>query len=503
MRAVEQGDKLDECAPPLGIEHVKAISRSRCKFASRGQMGRTRVAHERKFTILSLWQVAGCSGEIAWLSYKKLAWNEQLRCVHVEVAQLKTVKVKRLVFVAGANRHCCWFTALGDRLATESRDSWFHNDDEEYHWLFPDLSDIESPGTRIGEYIKALSPLDLSGSSRSKLFKDYVVETLPADSNAAGIRAGCANMLHVAMQEAFACTTTGHKLESFSHQQYIDAETANCMPGAIVLSDFPALPWGHRGACGRPASLSALETVPLVSGTSFDKLIDDLYDLGDFSPSSLQVGGSLRPAVHAAFSSQVMYYEERVLAGECEDVARKLRNTLIARKLASADQTAHDTLCRWGVLLREQFDRDNRHLTMQEKGGLSEQLPVILNKLEENVEALRAENYELHDCIQSMMTSQSSLIEYMGSVATAFNALSQRVSGGFVAGSSAGARHAPAEAPFVAHLDAGDKAGGLDGDGGAVAIAAPEVGVMTPPSAHDATGPSNSLKLLMANQVGA
>ena len=38
-RAVEQGDKLDESAPPLDIEHVKAISRSLCKFASRRQMG--------------------------------------------------------------------------------------------------------------------------------------------------------------------------------------------------------------------------------------------------------------------------------------------------------------------------------------------------------------------------------------------------------------------------------------------------------------------------------
>ena len=46
MRAVEQGDKLDESAPPLDIEHVKAISRSLCKFASRGQMGQTSVAHE-------------------------------------------------------------------------------------------------------------------------------------------------------------------------------------------------------------------------------------------------------------------------------------------------------------------------------------------------------------------------------------------------------------------------------------------------------------------------
>ena len=146
------------------------------------------------------------------------------------------------------------------------------------------------------------------------------------------------------------------------------------------------------------------------SGVSFDELIDDLYDLGDFSPSSLRVGGSFQPAVHAAFSSRVMYYEERVRAGECEDLARKLRNTLIACKLACAEQAAHDTLCRWGVLLREQFDRDNRHLTMREQGGLSEQLAVILNKLEEKVEALRAENCGLHDRIRAMMTSQLSLI---------------------------------------------------------------------------------------------
>ena len=502
VRAVEQGDKLDESAPPLGIEHVKAIARSLGMFASRGQMGQTRVAHERKFAILSLWQVAGRSGEIAWLSYKKLAWDEQLRCVHVEVAQLKTVKVKRLVFVAGANRHCCWFTALGDRLATESRDSWFH-DDEEYHWLFPDLSDTESPGTRIGEYIKALLPHDVSGSSKSKLYKDYVVETLPADSNAASIRAGCANMLHVAMPEAFACTTTGHKLESYAHQQYIDAETANCMPGAIVLSGFPALPWGQRGACGRPASLSALETVPLVSGVSFDKLIDDLYDLGDFCPSSLRTGGSLRPAVHAAFASQVMYYEERVRAGECDDVARKLRKLLVQRKLASADQAAHDTLCRWGVLLRDQFDRDNRRLTMREQAGLSEQMAVILNKLEAKVEALRAENRELHDQMRAMMTSQSSLIDHMGSMATAFNDLSRSMGGGFTAGSLAGTRRAPAEAPSAARLGADDETGGSDGDDGAIAITAPQVGVMTAPSAHDAAGPSNSLMLLMANQAGA
>ena len=50
VRDVEQGDKLDESSPPLGIDHVKAIGRSLGTFASRGQMRQTRVAHERNFT---------------------------------------------------------------------------------------------------------------------------------------------------------------------------------------------------------------------------------------------------------------------------------------------------------------------------------------------------------------------------------------------------------------------------------------------------------------------
>ena len=71
---------------------------------------------------------------------------------------MKTDKVKKLVFVAGADRHCCWFTALGDRLATESRDAWQqcneYDDEEEYRWRFPDLSETNSPGTKLGDYIR-------------------------------------------------------------------------------------------------------------------------------------------------------------------------------------------------------------------------------------------------------------------------------------------------------------------------------------------------------------
>ena len=51
---------------------------------------------------------------------------------------------------------------------------------------------------------------------------------------------------------------------------------------------------------------------------------------------SIVVGkGALRPAVEAAFASQVMYYEERVKEGECHDVSLRMQSVLVRLILAS------------------------------------------------------------------------------------------------------------------------------------------------------------------------
>lgn len=52
--------------------------------------------------------------------------------------------------------------------------------------------------------------------------------------------------------------------------------TENAMPCAVVLGGFPALSWGQRGECSKPADLAALAHVPLTSG-GFDANIDELY----------------------------------------------------------------------------------------------------------------------------------------------------------------------------------------------------------------------------------
>ena len=134
-RAVENGDKIDEAATPLYLEHVEPILRAYARSTSFSD-DLAKQAHRRKLSVLSLWQVAGRSGEIATLSYNKLELDEHFKCVFVEVNQVKTTKTKKVVFSAGAHRHLYWFTAFGDRLCSESV-SDKKPDEIGTTWLFP------------------------------------------------------------------------------------------------------------------------------------------------------------------------------------------------------------------------------------------------------------------------------------------------------------------------------------------------------------------------------
>ena len=420
-RAVENGDKIDEAATPLYLEHVEAILRAYARSTSLSD-DQAKRAHRRKLSVLSLWQVAGRSGEIATLSYNKLEWDEHFKCVFVEVNQLKTTKTKKVVFSAGAHRHLCWFTAFGDRLCSESV-SDKKPDEIGTTWLFPDLCDLYSPGTKIGDYIKALLPS--AGKAKCYALKDYAVKTLPVDINAASIRRGCCNTLHSEMPEAFAIAVTGHKLESNAHQQYIDASTANAMPGAVVLTGFPSLPWGQRGKCGVPATLDALSDAALTDG-GFEKIIDEFYSLGDSSEPALSRGGALRPAVRAAFASQVMYYRERQKSGECRDVCKALqyvlKHTGNAVDLIAADQH----LLHWSSALAARFQKDNRHLTMRHQADLVTQVRTMIGAVEEKQDTNATELHELKLTVDALRHENRALLTSVQQLTEAFNQFSRQ-----------------------------------------------------------------------------
>jgi hypothetical protein len=135
------------------------------------------------------------------------AWDEYLRCVKAEIHQVKTSKMKIAAFVAGVDRHSCWFCDWGDVLATEIRQV-YNEEDLTGTWMFPDLVKSKAPGTAVGGYIKALLLSCRDGATNSKTYADVAATSLPDGANAAGIRAGAANALHVTMPEVGRCTLT-------------------------------------------------------------------------------------------------------------------------------------------------------------------------------------------------------------------------------------------------------------------------------------------------------
>ena len=139
--------------------------------------------------------------------------------------------------------------------------------------------------------------------------------------------------------------------------EYIDAKVANIIPAATVLAGWPALPWAQRGAGPRPAALDAIIESGVTLAT-LDNIINDCFNLDSSSPPQYMLNGSLRPVLQAAFASIVMYFKERMRAGEMRPVQIKMKEAVVRARVATAED-AEGTLERWGAAVRRKFDVDN------------------------------------------------------------------------------------------------------------------------------------------------
>jgi len=116
----------------------------------------------RAFAILTLQRTAGRSSETAWLTWEGMRWDPHFKHVFMEVPQPKKSKVKLVALGAGISRHADWFVTLGDYLALQPPTSGIYKEGSAA-WVFPNLQLTGSPGTTMGNYIRALLPLDRGG----------------------------------------------------------------------------------------------------------------------------------------------------------------------------------------------------------------------------------------------------------------------------------------------------------------------------------------------------
>ena len=130
------------------------------------------------------------------------------------------------------------------------------------------------------------------------------------------------------MPAEFVKELTGHDLSKISALfEYIEATRALTMPGCAVLAGWPAPPWGQLGRGPQAASLAPLDQ--FVSRQDLNALIDATFDFNpELTSPCLLEGGSVREGVKASYASQLMYFENRLEAGECRFVLVRMRDAV-------------------------------------------------------------------------------------------------------------------------------------------------------------------------------
>ena len=148
----------------------------------------------------------GRAGEIAATPWEGLEWDPELGAVYVEIRQSKTSKLKIIAFTAGYSRASCWFLTLADYLNQVRPANWAQAEDA---YVFPELHAHGSPGTVLGNFMKAMRPNDRGGAVG---YKDFAVPALPDRVSAGGLRPGGCNFLGKYMPAEFIAHASGHDL---------------------------------------------------------------------------------------------------------------------------------------------------------------------------------------------------------------------------------------------------------------------------------------------------
>jgi hypothetical protein len=370
-RDSKSGEGIDHSCSPIYPCHVEEMTRA---LALEGSA----EAAMRKFAITCGHQAAGRPTELSFVAFDSMQWDPFFTCAIAELPMSKVSRMKHVAFVAGANRHCCFFLGLADHLALGGSSAYITYEDSDTVWMFPELRRSGAPGTKLGSYVKALQPRLRGGA---KKYENFCVNSLPDDLSAGGFRPGCINFLATKVCVDWIVHTTGHDLKGASAlYEYLNPNRALLIPGSTVLAGFAPHPWGQLGMGPVPASLVPLLNLN-VSPVVLQKMTDGLFHVDGASPPKLMARGALRPMVDAAFATVIMYYDVRFQKGEMSVVNARLRTVWGDAHPGRNPAAAHAMLVEWGKVVCAKFEVDNLHLMTRQGAGDSERVVNVVTRL--------------------------------------------------------------------------------------------------------------------------
>ena len=141
-----------------------------------------------------------------------------------------------------------------------------------------------------------------------------------------------------------------------------------------------------------------------------EALIDCLFSFHDASPPMLLIDGPLRPLMHAALATQIMYYDVRWRDDESSFVLRRMRDAYDV-VMATPGHDAHSVFIEWGQSLTRQFHIDNCHLRNRSSHEPSEQMVAGLQGMGANVARMHAQISELAQRTISVEQQNGQLVQ--------------------------------------------------------------------------------------------
>ena len=146
----------------------------------------------RKLSISSLWCSAGRAREATWMHWDQFTWDEALQGLVYVLIQGKVHKTKLVLFLAGKDRHCCWFLDAFDHLTLRKKRIKDTFDLAKVAWLNPELQTMTEAGKKLGGWMKDCKPVARGGHKDYALFTQREAEEPQASHIPHGVCAGSA-----------------------------------------------------------------------------------------------------------------------------------------------------------------------------------------------------------------------------------------------------------------------------------------------------------------------
>ena len=229
-RCIDEGEQITTKAPAVGRSVVNAIATSLISH-------NTEDAMYRRFLICLTFLVSGRSGESGTATWNLTTWDHILSNVSFEWSQSKTGKQKGVTMVSDFRSYeMDFYHCLGSFLISNYGQRSHLLDEDENHWIFPEIAALEKNGhsKKLTTFLQDLSPASTSVEySRSR------VRDLPQEVTGNSLRVGAINEASARNVSPYAVIAHGgHDCTNQSASfEYLTTTPMSAMPGQRYSSD--------------------------------------------------------------------------------------------------------------------------------------------------------------------------------------------------------------------------------------------------------------------------